>query len=155
MRLASLLACCGLAATVVTGSAFAQDQTNPAISARQNVMQLYSFNLGQLGAMAKGDVPYDADAASAAAGNLALLVQLDHSALWPEGTDNASVTGTRALPGLWENYEAVQMKIAELSDAAEAMQAAAGTDLASLQGAMGGLGGVCGSCHETYRAPNN
>jgi len=30
------------------------------IKARQSVMQIYSFNLGQLGAMAKGEIKYDA-----------------------------------------------------------------------------------------------
>ena len=37
-----------------------------AVKARQSAMTLYSFNLGLLGGMAKGDIEYDADAASAA-----------------------------------------------------------------------------------------
>ncbi|SDK02733.1 c-type cytochrome [Aliiruegeria lutimaris] len=154
MRLASILVCCGLAATVA-GTALAQDKPNPAISARKNIMQLYAFNLGQLGAMAKEAVAYDAEAASSAAGNLALLTQLDHSALWPQGTDNAADPNTRALPELWANFDDVVAKATALSEAATAMEAAAGTDLASLQAAMGGLGAACGACHKAYRAAEN
>lgn len=155
MSLASKLAICGLAAAIATGTAVAQDGANPAIEARKNIMQLYAFNLGQLGAMAKEEVAYDAEAASKAAGNLALLTQLDQSALWPQGTDNSADPGTRALPDLWANFDDVAAKAMALSEAATAMQAAAGTDLASLQGAMGALGGACGACHKAYRAPEN
>ena len=44
---------------------------------------------------------------------------------------------------------------AAFTAAAEAMSAAAGTDLASLQGAMEGLGGACGACHKAFRVPTN
>ncbi|WP_068113323.1 c-type cytochrome [Tropicimonas marinistellae] len=155
MRNAFKLACCGFAATLLAGTVLAQDKPNPAVSTRQNIMQLYAFNLGQLGAMAKEQVAYDADAASKAAGNLALLVQLDQSALWPQGTDNSAEPNTRALPDIWTNFDDVVVKGNALSDAVTAMQAAAGTDLASLQGAMGGVGGACGACHKAYRAPEN
>lgn len=155
MRFASKIAICGLAATLCAGTVQAQDQTDPAIAARKNVMQLYAFNLGQLGAMAKEEVAYDAEAASKAAGNLALLASLDQSALWPEGTDNESTENSRALPALWSDYDDVTAKVMALSEAAAAMEAAAGTDLASLKGAMGGLGGACGACHKAYRAPAN
>ena len=55
---------------------------NPAVAARKAHMDLYSFNLGMLGAMAKGETEYNADAAKAAAGNLAALAQLNQSAYW-------------------------------------------------------------------------
>ena len=155
MRLVSILAGCAVAATVITGTALAQDKPDPSVTARKSVMQLYAFNLGQLGAMAKEEVAYDAEVASKVAGNLALLVQLDQSALWPEGTDNSASDGTRALPELWANFDDVMAKGKALSDAAMAMESAAGTDLASLQGAMGALGGACGACHKAYRAPEN
>ena len=59
----------GLAAGA-TGLAQAQDNTKmveAAIKARKAQMQLYAFNLGLLGDMAKGAVAYDASAAAAAA----------------------------------------------------------------------------------------
>lgn len=155
MKLTAILAAAGTAAALFAGTAIADGSGNPAVKARVAIMQLYANNLGQLGAMAKGKTDYDAEAASKAAGNLALLVQLDQSTLWPQGTDNGSMDGTRALPALWENFPDVMAKGAALGEAATAMQAAAGTDLASLQAAMGGLGGACSACHKAYRAPAN
>ena len=155
MKAFAILSAAAVATTLSVGAASAQDTMHPAVKARVAIMQLYANNLGQLGAMAKGQVEYDADAAMKAAGNLALLVQLDQSTLWPEGTDNFAMDGTRALPDIWQNFPDVMAKGAALGEAVTAMQGAAGTDLASLQAAMGGLGGACSACHKAYRAPEN
>lgn len=155
MKKSAIFSAAGLAAVLLAGTAIADKGTHPAVKARTSIMTLYASNLGQLGAMAKGQADYDAEAASKAANNLALLVQLDQSTLWPQGTDNKSIEGTRALPELWQNFPDVMAKGEALGKAAAAMQAAAGTDLAALQGAMGGLGGACSACHKAYRAPEN
>ena len=67
----------GLAAASVIASAglgLAQEEKkNPVVEARQSLMHLYAFNLGLLGGMAKGEIEYDAEAAGAAASNLAAL----------------------------------------------------------------------------------
>jgi len=73
--------------------------------------------------------------------------------LWPAGSDADSAEGTRALPDIWSNFPDVAAKGAMMREAADAMAAAAGTDLASLQAAMGPLGAACGGCHKPYRAP--
>ncbi|THD74981.1 cytochrome c [Thalassobius vesicularis] len=124
-----------------------------AIAARQATMKLYAFNLGLLGGMAKGEVAYDAAAASGAANNIALLTQLNQMAMWPEGSDEMSVDGTRALSDIWSNMADVMAKGTALSDAAATMQAEAGKGLPELQAAMGAVGGACGACHKAYRAP--
>ena len=144
----TLSAAAVLAAAPLTASA---SDLPPAVKARQGQMQLYAFNLGQLGAMAKGEVEYDAAAATAAAQNIAALTKLDASKMWPAGTDSDSLEGSAALPDLWQNFEDVIAKAQANSAAADAMVVAAGTDLASLQAAMGGLGGACGGCHKPYR----
>ena len=148
-----------LGLAVLAGAASGQDAAQKALAdatkARQAQMQLYAFNLGLLGGMAKGEVPYDATAASAAAGNLASLAQLDQSRLWPEGSDEMGVEGSKVMAELWQNMPDVMSKGADLVTAATAMEVAAGTDLASLQAAMGPLGGACGACHKAYRVPSN
>lgn len=138
-------------ATVVAGPGLANDG---AIKARQSLMQLYAFNLGQLGAMAKGTVDYDAATATAAANNLLAAVTMDQMAMWPQGTDNASMPGkTRALPAIWTTFPAIAENGKAMAEAAAVMAEAAGKDLGSLQAAMGAVGKNCGSCHETYRQP--
>lgn len=155
MRKFTKLALTGITAMAIAGAVIAQQNSNPAIGARKSLMQLRGFNLGQLGAMAKGDVPYDAAAATAAANNLVAIEQIDQSAMWPAGTDNSVDPNTRALPAIWTNFPDVMEKANAVTSAVTAMQAAAGTDLASLQTAMGPVGAACTACHKAYRAPNN
>lgn len=133
--------------------ALAEGEADAVVKARRAQMTLYSYNLAPLGAMAKGTIPYDADVATKAATNLASLAKLDQSRLWVEGSDQMSVDNTRALPDIWNNLDDVAAKATAMSAAADAMQVAAGTDLAALQAAMGDLGGACGACHKVYRAP--
>lgn len=153
MKTARLLALATLTLGLA-GAAVAQSAADAAVKARKAQMQLYAFNLGQLGAMAKGDVPYDAAAASAAAGNLATLTSISQMAYWPPGSAQGEVEGSRALPAIWTGGDDVMAKAMAFNEAVAAMNAAAGTDLAALQAAMGPLGAACGACHETYRAPN-
>lgn len=153
MKHAVMLAVCG--GLTIAGAALAQDAGphEAAIEARQGLMQFYAINLGPLGGMAKGDVPYDAAAAQVAADNIAGVAALNLMAVWPQGSDQMSVEDTRALPAIWEAGSDIGQKSADLKAAADAMKAAAGVDLASLQAAMGPLGGACGACHKVYRAP--
>lgn len=127
-----------------------------AVKARQSQMTLYSFNIGLLGGMAKGEIEYDADAASAAAANLAALSQLDQSRLWPMGSDNEALgkDATEALPAIWAPDSKVGEKAMAMTTAALAMQDAAGQGLEALRGAIGPLGKSCGGCHEDYRQKN-
>ncbi|WP_299155107.1 cytochrome c [uncultured Tateyamaria sp.] len=125
------------------------------IKARQAHMQLYSFNLGVLGGMAKGDVEYNAEAAGLAASNIVHLASIHQPQAWAPGSDNSANEGTRALPALWQNFPDVGQKSAELFAAAEAMKAVAGDGQAAIGGAMGRLGGACSACHKAYRAPEN
>lgn len=148
-KLLTTLATC--VALGLPGVALAQDAT-PHINARKAMMNLYAYNLGVLGGMAQGQVPYDADQARAAATSLFHLSRSGSARMFPAGSDSVSMPGaTRALPAIWENFPDYGARAAALAAATEVMMNAAGTDLASLQGAMAGLGGACGDCHQTYR----
>ncbi len=149
----------------ITGIALAMSLGAPAgiagdfdkqIKARQAYMQIFSFNLGQLGAMAKGDAPYDAKAANAAAQNLLLAARMDNSAMWPKGSD-VEVPGhkgeTRAKPEIWTTWPKVSEKHQDLTRALETMASVAGNGLGAMKGAMGGVGDGCKGCHESFRAP--
>lgn len=130
-------------------------QIETAIKARQAHMQLYSFHLGTLGGMAKEEIPYDADAATAAADSLVALSQLPQGGYWLPGSDSDSIEGSRALPAIWEEGSEAGQKGADFAAAALDMQIAAATDLDALKASMGTLGGTCGGCHKPYRQSNN
>ena len=136
-----------------TGMANAQEDHSAAVKARQAHMQLNGFFMGQLAAIAKGQVPYDAAQATGVVNSMLALNTMDVGAMWPAGSDNQALPGkTRALPEIWTTFPAIVEKSDALTKALEAMVAAAGTDLASLQGAFGAVGAGCGGCHRSFRA---
>lgn len=145
----------GLVATVAIGANHVDPAVTAAIKARQSHMQLFAFNLGTLGGMAQGKIEYDAEKAQVAASNLATLSSVDFSPYFVVGSSNADVSGTRALPALWEDPEGVLAALAQLQAATAGMADSAGGGLEGLQAAMSPLGGACGACHQAYRAPAN
>ncbi|EAQ03565.1 cytochrome c-554 [Pseudooceanicola batsensis HTCC2597] len=147
-----ILATAGLGGTAMAESHMSNEGLMKAAKARQATMQLYAFNLGVLGNMAKGTTDYDAEAASAAAGNLVKLSTQDQTAYWLPGTAQGEIEGSRALPAIWDDMAGVSEAAQALVDAAMTLEEAAGTDLDALRAAMGGLGGACGGCHKAYRA---
>ncbi|GGA20661.1 c-type cytochrome [Neptunicoccus cionae] len=144
-------------ALVLSAGLFSPAVANEAaIKARQSLMQLYAFNLGQLGAMAKGTMEYNAESAQAAADNLLAAASMNQMAMWPEGTDNAAMPGkTAALPEIWSTYPKIAENGQALVAAAENMASVAGNDLDSLRGAMGDVGKSCGGCHKSFRASDD
>lgn len=153
MRLSHTLTA-GLVAGALAASAVyaAGHGENPAVKARKAHMQLYAHNIGVLGGMARGNIEYDADAAIAAASNLAAIASVDQTSYWVDGTDSDSLPGeSKALPVLFENLDDVAARNAELEAAAEALVATAGDGLEAVQAGVGPIGRTCGACHEAYQ----
>lgn len=150
-----------IVAGAVGGSAIGESHVDKAImaaiKARQAHMTLYAFNIGLLGGMAKGAIPYDADAASKAAANLDALAHTDQSRMWPPGSDSFELSEdiTAAKPEIWSDGGKIMEKIKALDEATVSMAKAAGGGLDSLKAAIGPLGEACGSCHKAYRISKN
>ena len=146
-------------ATIILGTmstTIAAGDFDRQIKARQAVMQLYAFNLGQLGAMAKGDVEYNAEQASAAATNLNALVNMNNGAMWPQGSHMAANPGkTWAKEEAWTKYPEVVEKSKAMKAAAAKMAAEAGNGLDAVRGTIGEVGGCCKGCHDLIRAPKS
>lgn len=149
MRLSFVFASLAL---LTATSASALDVTE-AVAARQTQFKTLAGTFGQLAGMARGKVAYDAEAAQAAADQIVMLSQNDQVTLFPEGSDEMMVDGTRAMPAIWDNFDDFQAKWADLGAAALNLQAAAATGQDGLGTAVGQLGGTCGACHRSYRAP--
>lgn len=141
----------------IATTAASQDDIDPAIAAaidaRQSHMTLYAFNLGPLGAMAKGEIEYDAETAAAAAENIAALARIDESRYWPPGSDMETLgeDRTEALKTIWAEGSEIGDRAETLVKTSADMARAAGNGLASLRAAIGPLGKACGGCHEDFR----
>lgn len=153
MKLFTTLAASALTLTMAT-TAIAQNSSGP-LKARQGQFQILAINLGILGGMAKGEVEYTAEAAAAAAGSIVGVSMVAQDALWPEGTDEMSLDGTRAKASIWDEREDFLAKWSDLGTAAAALQTAAATGPEAIGPALGMIGGTCKACHEAHRAPAN
>lgn len=146
--------------TVLIASAFALAATGSmaqdvegAIKARKAHMQLYGHQLGILGAMAKGEADYNAELASAVAGDLAKLSTLMQASYWPPNSDNSATENTRLLPAAWSSMDEVIAISQDLGAATATLAASAGDGLDALRAGMGPVGQACGACHKKTRAP--
>jgi len=144
----------GLTATAITWSPVAlsdDEASEKAIKARQGLMQVYSFNLGMLSAMAKGEQDYDAELAVIAAENLSAAASMNTGPMWPQGSSNEDHE-TRALPEIWSTYPKVAEKGKALTEASAALASVAGDGLDALKGGIGDVGKSCKGCHDDFRA---
>lgn len=151
-----LVRAAALSACVVAALAAASAQADPAddaIKARRGFFTLLGAEIGPLGAMAKGEAPYDADKARRHAANLQALSGYRFGDLFVAGSSNADKPGaTRAQPVIWTDAAGFGEKAEGLVAAIGALQGVAGEGQAALAGGVGALGKACGACHETYRA---
>lgn len=128
------------------------------IKARQAFMQIYAFNLGILGGMAKGDIDYNAELAQASANNLLAAAKMSNGAMWPQGSDmdaagNEGLTWAKAV--IWSSFPEVGEKHQALTDAATKMAAEAGNGVDAIRANIGAVGAGCSGCHDSFRAPKN
>ncbi len=128
------------------------------IEARQSIMRIYSYNLGLLGAMAKGAAEYDAKLAAAAANNLLATANMDNSTMWPKGSsadDEGLKDKTRAKAKIWSSFPEVSEKHKKLTEAVTTMAADAGNGLDAVKTNMGAVGKGCKGCHKSFRVPKD
>jgi cytochrome c556 len=75
---------------------------------------------------------------------------------FPAGSGPQDGVKTHALAAVWKDPDAFGRAAAKLTDAATALNAAAGSgDLAAVRGAVPPLGAACKGCHEHFRAKDD
>ena len=137
---------------LTSGLSLASDPMEDAIKARKALMTLYGMNIGQLGAMAKGEMEYDPAKAKTAAVNLNTLASMNHSAVWPMGSDSTAMPDkTKAKLIAWTTYPASAKISKNLIAASASMVAVADQGLDKVQANIGAIGKTCGACHNEFR----
>ncbi len=151
LKIAAGGALSALVATAVLADSHAAG--NPAVEARHHQMQMVGYHTGVLGAVAKGEMDYDAAMVSAAAKNLVSLAMMERATLWIEGTEQGAAPDSRAKAEVWSDSDGFAQAFQALADAATVLVDA--PDAAAVGAGMGDLGGACKACHEKYRGPKN
>ena len=132
---------------VLTTAALAhQGVQNAAVKARMDGMSAIGANMKTLGAMAKGQVAFDAGQAKEAAAAVAQEAARIPSLFEAQETDPKS----EALPVIWSEFDRFTA-IADDLEAAATVAASALNGPEDLGPALKAIGGQCSACHKAYR----
>ena len=137
------------AAVVVATSAFAQPKPEAFVKHRQSAFSLMGWYFGPMGAVAKGEKPFNKDEATKASMLVATMAKLPFDS-FPVGTETVGNTG--ALPAVWSNnakFKELATKLGTETDTL-AKLAAAG-DEAGFKKQFGVVGGTCKACHDDFK----
>lgn len=130
--------CLGLAAAAVA-------QDNP-VAKREQMMKQVGASVGALGAIAKGEKPYDAEAVKAALTTISTDMKV-----FPDQFPAGSEVNSAAAPAIWDNMDDFKAKSQKLASDADTLLASMPADQAGVAEAVKTLGANCGTCHQTYR----
>ncbi|MCL6706401.1 cytochrome c [Pseudomonas sp. R2.Fl] len=127
------------------GAAIAADEPQVV---RQEMMKRVGGAMGAIGAIAKGEKPFDAEVIRAS-----LETMAEVGKTFPDQFPAGSEVGmdSEAAPAIWERPDEFKAKAAALVTAAEGQLAQLPADQAGVGAVMKAVGGTCGACHETFR----
>jgi len=146
-----------LAGLGMVGTAMAQQQpptpeelAQNAAEVRQSVFKLLGANMGPIGAMARGSIPFDAALAQKNSKRIAQLAAMIVDTF--ETDTREQDVETLALDKIWDNKEDFSRHAQDLVEKANIFsQAAESGDQAATMKELRPMGGACGNCHDNYR----
>lgn len=136
-----------IALAAVSTLAQAQSKPEDQIRLRQGGLQLLARNVGVLGAVAKGDVPFNKDAVANRAEYINALVADIFGAGFAPGSDKG--LPTRASAKIWSDPEGFKAAVEKMSVATKKLSGVA--DVGALKAAMSDVAGSCKNCHDNFR----
>lgn len=135
------------AVAICLGAAAAGAADEPQL-VRQGLMKQIGGSVGALGAIAKGEKPYDAEVVKTSLTTISTAAK-DFPNHFPAGSETGQ--NTQASPAIWQNMDDFKAKSLKLSQDAETILASMPADQAAVGQAMKTLGAECGACHQAYR----
>ena len=146
------LAAIAAGAVFLGASAGAQNQVkldlSDPITVRQHIMKMVGGNMKMLGAMAKGEAPYDARVAEAAFRGIRAGA-IGFAAQFPPGSEKGHDTTARDT--IWSDRVGFEEKVVGLIRASGKAMRAKPATLDEFRPLLGEVGGACKACHEGYR----
>ena len=134
---------------LLAGAAFAQfAKTEDAIKYRQSVMFLIGQHYSRMGAVVKGEQPYNKDVFAQNAALVDTLYKLPLEAFMAPGSDKGSKMKAEALTQkdkFAQMHKATEMELGKLASVAK------GGDLNAIKAQFGATGATCKACHDAYR----
>jgi cytochrome c556 len=138
-----------IAPALVAGTGFAYAQfkkPEDAIKYRQSAFTVMANSFGKIGAVVKGEAPFNKEEVAKNAAVVAMISALPWQAFGP-GTE-----GGNALPVVWSDNakfkaagEKMQLAVANLNTAAQS------GDQEAIKKAFGAAGATCKGCHDDFK----
>ena len=150
MKHALIAAIVGTSTLLASGTAIAQVKPEDVIKFRKGVYQVVGWHMRPMGAMVKGQMPYDQ---AAFVKNAEVVAMMSHVA--PEAFAAGSDKGaeTRAKPEIWsdaagfkkvlDGFQAEANKLVQVAKTAK--------DVDQVRGQFSALSKSCSACHDNYR----
>jgi cytochrome c556 len=147
MKKTVLLALVACALPFTAQAQFAKPED--AIKYRQSAFSVMGTHFGRIGAVVRGDVPFNAAQVTANAEIVAMMSKLPYTAFAP-GTETGN---TKAKAEIWKEKDKFDKGAADMQDAVgKLLVAARGGNLDDVKKAFGAAGQTCKACHDEYRA---
>jgi cytochrome c556 len=144
-----------LAGTVLVAAAVtvhAEEKADPkkdAIKYRQAAMTLIGANFKPMGAMVKGDVPFNAQEFARRSKDVAAVSSIDMLAAFPQDSDGA---GSKAKPEIWMKWDDFKKKMGDMErETAKLAEVAKAGDAGAVRKQFGETGKTCKACHDDYK----
>lgn len=134
---------------LLVGPAAQAGKVEDAVDYRQGVMNVFSWNVAHMAAMAKGEVPFDAATFKTYAADLATAAALDVLKGFPEEsiTDDSD-----SRDEIWLNWEDFESKLQDLrTESTKLTQVAAEGDEAAVKAQLDATRRACKACHDDYK----
>jgi cytochrome c556 len=134
--------------SLVIGGAQAS-KLDDAVYYRQGVMNVFSWNAGQMAAMVKGEVPFDRAAFQGYATDLASAAALN---LLPGFPEESATEDSDARDEIWLNWPDFESKLQTLrTESAKLAKVAEDGDEAAIKAQLDATRRTCKSCHDDYK----
>ena len=147
MKITYKIAIAAITTSVIAGTALAQfARPDAAIKYRKATMTVMSTHFARIGAVAKGEVPFNKDEVAKNAAIVNAMASLPWQAFGP-GTE-----GGDALPAVWSDESKFKSAQEKLISAAASLNSAANSgDLEAVKKATAAVGGTCKGCHDDFK----
>lgn len=134
---------CALSALVV-----AQVKPEDAVEYRRGILHAMGWNVGPMGAMVQGKIPFDKQRFAFLAERTAVLAPMP----WEGFTPDTKGEKSDAKPALWENMDDFRKRAKDIqASTAKLAEVAAGGDEDAMKQQFGETVKVCKGCHDEYR----
>ena len=140
-----------LGLSLLTVTQAAGPKPEEVVGYRQSVYTIIGWNFKPIGAMVKGEVPFDAAAVARHAQYVEMMSKVAPEG-FSKGTGPDAVKDTEAKPEIWTKWSEFETKMSDFQqEAAKLAEVAKGGDEKAIKAQFGKTAETCKACHKEFR----